>query len=116
MKYLANENIPLSSYRILMLKGWDIKHVGEENVGISDEAVMELAKSEGRIIIAFDSDYGELVFRLGYKPPGVIYFRIQNFRPDEPAHILIELIEEKELEVNQLFTVIDESQIRQRRM
>jgi predicted nuclease of predicted toxin-antitoxin system len=40
-------------------------------MGISDEEVIELSIRQNRIIITFDSDYGELVFKHGYKPKGV---------------------------------------------
>jgi len=79
MKFLANENIPRASFRFLKDKGWDIEHIGETNMGVTDKEVMELAISEDRIIITFDSDYGELVYKYGYKPTGVIYLRIQDF-------------------------------------
>ncbi|HQU58895.1 MAG: DUF5615 family PIN-like protein [Phaeodactylibacter sp.] len=75
MKFLANENFPLKSFRILQDKGYDIKHIGLELPSVTDEEVMAFAIEEGRAIITFDSDYGELVYKHGYKPPGVIYLR-----------------------------------------
>ncbi len=56
MRFLANENIPNASYKYLKNKGWDIEHIGETNMGITDEEVMEFAIREDRIIITFDSD------------------------------------------------------------
>ena len=114
MKFLANENFPASSFRVLKNNKWDIEHIGETNMGISDEEVIDLSIQENRIIITFDSDYGELVFKQGYKPKGVIYLRIKKFTPEYPAQLLIELIEEDKLEVEGKFTVIDDNQIRQR--
>jgi predicted nuclease of predicted toxin-antitoxin system len=73
MKLLANENFPMKSFHILLEPGYDIKHIGVENAGISDEEVMNFSVREGRIIVTFDSDYGELVYKNGYKPAGVIY-------------------------------------------
>ncbi len=36
---------------------------------------MKIAIKEGRTIITYDSDYGELIFKHGYKPyAGVILF------------------------------------------
>ena len=116
MKYLANENIPKTSANILKESGWDIEHIGETNMGITDEEVMEIAIAENRIIITFDSDYGELVYKYGYKPPGIIYLRIQKFTPEYPANLLLKLITEENLEIDGLFTVIDENQIRQRKL
>ena len=116
MKFLANENFPATSYKILKSQNLDIEHIGESNMGISEEEVMKTSIKEQRIIITFDSDYGELVFKYGYKPVGVIFLRIKEFSPDFPAQLLGKLVIEEKLEVEGRFTVIDENQIRQRKI
>lgn len=50
MKFLANENFPLSSFSILQNKGYDIDHIGNTRPGITDEQVMGIAQTENRII------------------------------------------------------------------
>lgn len=114
MKFLANENFPLKSYQILKNNGWDIEHIAEGNKGISDKEVIDYSKKEDRIIITFDSDYGELVYKKNYKPSGVIYLRLKSFRPEFPAELLKELMNNESLVFEFKFTVIDENQIRQR--
>lgn len=116
MKFLANENFPLKSFRILQDKGYDIKHIGLELPSVVDEEVMALAIEEGRAIITFDSDYGELVYKHGYKPPSVIYLRWKEFTPEFPALYLHELFEARQIQFDGQFTVIDENQIRQRKI
>ena len=116
MRFLANENFPYTSFKLLKAKGWDITHITDANRGISDEEVMEIAIMESRIIITFDSDYGELVFNKEYNPLGVIYLRISDFSPSYPAELLEDLIITDKLNTANLFTVIDESQIRQRKI
>lgn len=116
MKFLANENFPIASFKVLNNIGWDIEHIGNTNNGISDNEVMSIAINENRIIITFDSDYGELVFKFGYKPPGVIYLRIQDFKPEYPGQLLIEIVEVDKLDIENKFTVIDDNQIRQRKI
>ena len=116
MKLLANENFPLKSYKALQENGYDIKHIGLELPSITDEEVMTIAIEEGRIILTFDSDYGELVFKYGYKPEGVIYFRWKEFTPGYPADYLHEIFEVGQIQFVGLFTVIDEGQIRQRKI
>lgn len=114
MKFLANENFPLKSHQILKNNGWDIEHIAKSNMGISDEEVIAYSKQEDRIIITFDSDYGELVYKKSYKPNGVIYLRFKSFRPEFPAELLLELMSNESLIFESKFTVIDENQIRQR--
>lgn len=115
-KFLANENFPLTSYRLLKNWGWDIIHISEGAAGITDDEVMKKAIADNRVIITFDSDYGELVFKYGYKPLGVIYLRIQNFSPSYPAELLKNLIHDDALQIENQFTVVDENQIRQRKI
>jgi predicted nuclease of predicted toxin-antitoxin system len=74
MKLLANENFPLLSVKILENSGFDIKSIGQDYSGIFDSEVMEIAIKERRTILTFEHDYGELIFKKGYRPlNGVIY-------------------------------------------
>ncbi|MEO0733836.1 MAG: DUF5615 family PIN-like protein, partial [Bacteroidota bacterium] len=72
---LADENFPFPSYRFLKEEGYDIKHIILEDPSIADESVIRLAIAEQRLILTFDSDFGQLIFQAQEKPPGVIYFR-----------------------------------------
>ena len=77
MKFLANENIPITSVNALKVAGFDVAAIGIDNPSISDVQVMEIAIEESRTILTYDSDYGELIFKYGYKPPeGVIFLEI----------------------------------------
>ena len=60
MKLLADENIPLVSVRGLRDLGHDIVSIAEQSPGISDEEVLRLSRAQGRVIVTFDRDYGEL--------------------------------------------------------
>jgi len=116
MKFLANENIPLASNQYLEKKGYDIIHVGVVNSSITDEEVMKLAIMENRVIITFDRDYGNLVFRDGYQPPGVIYLRLQDYPPIYPGEFVHALIESDTYMFEGQFTVASENHIRQRKI
>lgn len=116
MKFLANENFPLKSVIFLKEHGLDIISIGGEVAGISDNEVMEIAIAEDRTILTFDSDYGELIFKYNYKPPqGVVYFRIQEYAPEEPGKILLDLLNEDKLSFASALTVYDSNSVRQRK-
>jgi len=116
MKILANENIPLASVNYLISAGIDIIWIGHNYSGISDQEVMDIAITEGRLIITFDRDYSELIFKFGYKPPcGVIYLRFDEFTPAFPGEIVHKIIESRELKFENKLTVIDSRGIRQRK-
>lgn len=116
MKFLANENIPFSSITYLKSQGIDIKSIGVDNPSITDREVMEIAIKEDRIIITYDSDYGELIFKLGYSPEaGVIYIRPQPKSPLETAEIISKLISNENLSFGRSLTVVDSKNIRQKK-
>ncbi len=114
MRFLANENFPGPSIKFLRKKNLDIISIAEDSPGLPDDQVMEIAIREERIILTHDSDYGELIFKNGYKPKeGVVYFRIFDFKAEDPAKILLQLIE-RNLDFNNRLTVVDLQSIRQR--
>lgn len=115
MKLLANENIPYPSIFYLRDKGYDITSIGMENPSLLDSQIMDIAIEEGRTIVTFDRDYGELIFRHNYKPNnGVIYLRLSKYSPVEPGVIVERLINAK-FDFTKALTVVDEHGVRQRK-
>jgi predicted nuclease of predicted toxin-antitoxin system len=108
MKFVANENFPRPSIEFLRNNNIEIKSIAQLSPGITDEQVMNLAIQEGLIILTHDSDYGELIFKYGFKPQeGVIYFKLFDFQPADPGKMLLQLLE-KDLTFKNSLTVIDE--------
>jgi predicted nuclease of predicted toxin-antitoxin system len=76
MLFLADENIPGPSIDHLRGGGFDVAAMSELDQGASDLDVIARAIHEQRIILTFDKDFGELLFRdAASNPPGVIFFR-----------------------------------------
>jgi len=116
-KFLANENIPLATVFRLRKEGFDVSSVGLDAPSITDREVVRIATDENRTVITFDRDYGELIYRYGFRPPaGVIYLRMQNYQPEEPAELILKLLNNPTLEFAGFFTVADEKSIRQRKI
>ncbi len=112
--FLADENFPGPAIVHLRNHDIDVKSVAEQKPGISDKQVIKWAMKGGYTILTHDRDYGELIFKFNFKPQGgVIYFRIQDFEPSDPAKILIALIDQNINFTNRL-TVINDVSVRQR--
>lgn len=93
MKFLANENFPFPSINALRQKGYDVLSISESNFGISDLEVLNIAIKENRIILTFDKDYGEIIFKYKVeKKPSVIYFRSKGLSPTEASFRLLEVL------------------------
>ncbi len=116
MKLLANENFPYASIYYLREKGYDVLSIGIDNPSIMDSEIMNIAINEGRTILTFDRDYGELIFRYNYKPEkGVIYLRLAEYKPHEPGLIVEGILTDIDIDLTRALTVIDKTGIRQRK-
>ena len=117
MRFVADENVPLPSVEALRAAGHDVAAVAREAPGSSDATVLEQVRREGRIVLTFDRDFGELVFRRGASgEPGVVFLRFVPRTPTEPAEVLLLLLLERGLMFEGSFTVVDRDHVRQRRL
>ena len=116
MRFLANENFPFPSLQLLRKAGFEIISISESFPGISDPEVIEKAISYNAIILTFDKDYGELIYK--YKrqaPPAVVFFRFKGEQPDAAGKILLDIMKIKEFVLENNFTVIERDSLRQRK-
>ncbi len=115
MKFLADENFPLPSVRILSAAGHDIVAVVQDSPGVADEIVLERAVREARVLLTFDRDYGSLLYQRGLPAPGgIVYFRFVPSSLEESAEYLLALLERSELSLLGMFTVAERDRVRQR--
>jgi predicted nuclease of predicted toxin-antitoxin system len=115
MNFLANENIPLASVDYIRRSGFYISSITQNCPGISDEQVLSKAKSESSIIITFDRDYGELIFKKGLPSPGgILYLRFLPAYPEEPGKVLLTLFKSRHIKLENNFTIVERNKIRQR--
>jgi predicted nuclease of predicted toxin-antitoxin system len=115
MKFLANENFPYPSIQFLRTAGVIIESISEVSPGISDFDVMKRAEQENATILTFDKDYGEIIFRHNIiNPPAVIYFRFKGRDPEFAGIFLLKVIREHTYQIENCFTVIEASGVRQR--
>jgi len=114
--FLANENFPRQSVILLKKAGYEVVSVAEQSPGIADNEVLGLACSNNMVILTFDRDYGELLFKYRQsRPEGVVYFRTGLESPERAAHILLGYLR-NQLVIDGFFTVIDVHGVRQRPM
>lgn len=113
-RLLANENFPTPSVAYLRERGYDVFSVAEAAAGLTDREVLELALAEGRWILTFDRDYGELVFSKGLPtPPAVIYLRLASYRPEEPGRLLGSILD-RQPDLAGCFVVVEDDGLRKR--
>jgi predicted nuclease of predicted toxin-antitoxin system len=92
-KFLANENMPGDAVATARRAGVDITWVRDISPGISDDEVLALALSEGRVLVTFDKDFGEMAFEQGKTAtPGVILLRPRLRSPDHVAQFTVSVL------------------------
>src|SRR6266481_342128 len=89
VRFLADMGISQQTVRWLREKGYDAVHLREEGLQrATDEAVLNKALNEARIVLTLDLDFSDLVAS-GRKLPSVISFRLGN----SPANLITERLE-----------------------
>jgi hypothetical protein len=84
--------------------------------GIAYEEVTGLCSEGQRILLTFDKDFGELIFRHGLSAgSGVVLFRLIPESPEEAADVGLALVKSQP-DLNGTFCVITRDRIRVRPM
>lgn len=112
MRLLAHENFPHDAVDALRKNGHDVAWIREDARGSIDEQVLARAQEEGRILVTFDKDFGELAFHA--KLPariGIILFRIIPRSPQHIAKVAVQALESR-TDWEGHFSVIEDQRIR----
>ena len=88
--------------------------VRESYVGIADDEILQIAENENAVILTYDTDFGDLVFRYNLKSRGVI-LRLSGLSLLERISKTISAIGGREAELENAFTVISENSMRIRK-
>jgi predicted nuclease of predicted toxin-antitoxin system len=86
---VADEHIALSTINALRELGYGVTAVAATMPGAMDQVVLHHACSINAVLLTFDRDYGELIFRRGLPPPrSVLYLRTIPTSPIEMTDII----------------------------
>ncbi len=98
----------------LRQEGHDVLWIRESVPGSPDDVVLARACDENRLLITFDKDFGELVFRRGAKASrGVVLFRIAQPSAAAVATRVAAVLESRD-DWSGHFSVVEESSVRMR--
>ena len=115
MRLLADENVPLDTVRALRSAGHDVYSATEGGPGASDLSHVERAIREGRLIVTFDQDFGEMAVRGSTKPTaGVLLLRIVPTSAEDVTRLLTDLLARTDVTWQGYLSVVDQRHLRQR--
>jgi predicted nuclease of predicted toxin-antitoxin system len=112
MRILADENVAGHTVEALGRTGHDVTWVRTDNPGMPDDSVLELAVTDNRIVLTFDKDFGELVFRVGLAaPPAVILVRVPGTDAEATTETIVRTLDSREDWAGH-FSVIEPDRVR----
>lgn len=86
MKFLGDMGISQAAIQWLSEQGFDAIHVRNVNMHRSlDAEILSKAKSEDRVVLTCDLDFGDLLAASGEYNPSVIIFRLEK---ETPANVI----------------------------
>ena len=112
MKFIADVNIEKPVIDYLAEAGYDIKWIPDYDCEISDEALLRMARSEKRILITNDKDFGELIFLQKRLSSGIILFRVKGQRTEEKVKLMKKLLRNYPDKLLNNFVIITERKLR----
>jgi predicted nuclease of predicted toxin-antitoxin system len=118
VKLLLDMGMARSTTALLISQGYDTVHLRDQGLQrLADEAIVEKALSEGRVILTHDLDFGRIVALSRGKLPSVITFRLEDMRAAHVNHYLTDVLArfEDQLRAGALISV-NEQKIRVRRL
>lgn len=111
-RFLANENAPREAVLAARAAGFDVTWMVELQPGAADDVVLALAQREARVLVTFDKDFGELVFRRGRAgSPGVILLRPRLRSPEMVTAFIVTVLSQP-IDWTGHFTVAREGSLR----
>ena len=79
MRFLANMGISTRTVAWLRQQGHDAVHLREEGLQrAADEDILKKARTEARVVLTMDLDFGYLLAISGEQLPSVVLFRLED--------------------------------------
>jgi predicted nuclease of predicted toxin-antitoxin system len=111
--FLGDENIPLLVIKELRKSGYNIISVAENYKGSSDDEILDLSSKNRWIILTFDKDFGDLIYKQKLnKPLVIILLRIAPKSAEYILHLLKWLLSQPDINFEGNFVVMNSDKVR----
>ena len=118
MNFLADMGVSMTTVLALRQLGHDVAHLSELGlIRMEDRDIVAKAQNEGRIVLTFDLDFGEIMALSASASPSVILFRMRNQTPGAVIPRLLHVITECQTQLAQgAFLTVDDHGYRLRHL
>lgn len=116
MKFLTDMGLSQSTVKWLREQQHDAVHVRELGMQrAADVEIIEVARSEGRIVLTCDLDFGDIMAVSRQKLPSVVIFRLDNNLPQNINKRLGQVLQDSYVPLSEgALIIIEESRHRVR--
>ncbi len=111
-KFVADVNVEKSIVDYLSSAGYDVKWIPDYDCRMSDDDLLELARSEHRILITNDKDFGEFFYNQKKIAAGIILFRTHGLASGAKVVLIRKLLRRHQDKLEKHFVVIAEKTFR----
>jgi predicted nuclease of predicted toxin-antitoxin system len=112
LRIVADENVPGETVDAMRADGHEVTWMVTDGPGTRDDVILAQAQAENRIVMTFDKDFGELVFRqVMPASSGIILLRLGTSGPSQATAIVMAAIRSRS-DWTGHFSVIEEERIR----
>lgn len=112
MRWIVDENVAGMLIRSLRERGHDVLSVRESLPGAADSDILARARTDGRVVVTHDKDFGELAFRFGLPATsGIVLLRLSGSNPETDNRRVMEVLESR-TDWNNQFAVVTDDRIR----
>ncbi len=90
---ILDMGLPQRTAKDLRSAGWDVVHVAAVGMGSEpDEAIVQSARSQARVIVTLDEDFARIVATSGNTAPSVILIRLQRLNRSRATELIPQVV------------------------
>jgi predicted nuclease of predicted toxin-antitoxin system len=117
MNFLADMGVSMTTALALRRLG-HVTHLREQGLmRMEDPDIVDKARSEGRIVLTFDIDFGEIMALSQTASPSVVLFRMRNQTPQVVTPRLLQVLQESQAQLSAgAFVTVEDHGYRLRRL
>ena len=112
MRFLADESCDFIVVTALRAVGHDVSAIVEINPGAEDEVVLALARSETRVLLTEDKDFGLLPYAMRHETAGVVLIRFPVRARSALGQSIVDVVAELGDRIAGAFVVVEPGRAR----
>jgi predicted nuclease of predicted toxin-antitoxin system len=112
VRFLADESCDFTAVTALRAAGHDVSAVADISPRATDPAVLALARSEGRVLLTEDKDFGLLAYAGGQETAGVLLIRFPGNARSALGEAVVSVVAELGARIAGAFVVVEPGRAR----